>query len=286
MRVLIVDDQAAVRSALQRLLNEESLLDVVGEVVRAEELLAQAQATQPDLVLLDWELPGLLAANPSRSAPRRPTIVQARRHLLDALHTLHFHPKVIVLSGRPEVRQAALDAGADAFVSKGDPPERLLAALRNISKEVDMYHTLLVPLDGSKRAEAILPHVEELTQRTEAKVILLQVVEPIPIVLWSEKNHPVLDPLKLERPTREAEDYLAALQEKLREKGIKAWKYVAHGAVVETIISVAERENADLIAMASHGRSGLARVFYGSVAAGVLQQVDRPLLIIRSRNHE
>ena len=57
-----------------------------------------------------------------------------------------------------------------------------------------------------------------------------------------------------------------------------------HGLVVKTIIDAAKRENADLVAMASHGRSGLSRAFYGSVAAGVLQGIDRPLLIIRSRH--
>jgi nucleotide-binding universal stress UspA family protein len=46
---------------------------------------------------------------------------------------------------------------------------------------------------------------------------------------------------------------------------------------------VADREQADLIAMASHGRTGLARVFYGSVASGVLNQADRPLLLIRTQ---
>jgi len=59
-------------------------------------------------------------------------------------------------------------------------------------------------------------------------------------------------------------------------------KRVEIGPVVETIITVAEGEGADLIAMASHGRTGLSRVFYGSIAAGVLQRVDRPLLLIRS----
>jgi nucleotide-binding universal stress UspA family protein len=54
------------------------------------------------------------------------------------------------------------------------------------------------------------------------------------------------------------------------------------GAIVAEIIDAAEREGADLIAMASHGRTGLARVFYGSVAAGVLHRVDRPLLLVRS----
>jgi len=56
--------------------------------------------------------------------------------------------------------------------------------------------------------------------------------------------------------------------------------------VVEGIINMAAREGVDLIALASHGRSGLSRVFYGSVAAGLLHRVDRPLLIIRSRNSE
>jgi nucleotide-binding universal stress UspA family protein len=55
---------------------------------------------------------------------------------------------------------------------------------------------------------------------------------------------------------------------------------------VEAIINAAEREDADLIAIASHGRSGLSGVFYGSVAAGVLHRVDRPLLLIRSRGDE
>jgi nucleotide-binding universal stress UspA family protein len=90
----------------------------------------------------------------------------------------------------------------------------------------------------------------------------------------------------LEQWTREAETYLAARQGEFREKGIKVRSRVIPGPVVETIINVAEQEGADLIAMASHGRTGLPRVFYGSVAAGVLHRVDRPLLIIRSLNNE
>jgi nucleotide-binding universal stress UspA family protein len=58
------------------------------------------------------------------------------------------------------------------------------------------------------------------------------------------------------------------------------------GPVVSTILCVAQREAVDLIAMASHGRSGLSRAFYGSVAAGVLNQVDRPMLLIRARSEE
>ena len=145
-----------------------------------------------------------------------------------------------------------------------------------------MYNTILVPLDGSKRAEAILHHVEELAQRYDAKVIFLQVVEPPPIIAGPGAAIMALDQLGLERWTKQAESYLAALQGEFREKGIEVQTRIVYGSVVEAIINAAEREGADLIAMASHGRSGLPQVFYGSVAAGVLHRVDRPMLLIRS----
>ena len=114
MRVLLADDQTKVRSALRLLLEQEPGLSVVGEAAEAEDLLVQVEVTQPDLVLLDWELPGL------RTDDR-----------LSVLRALCPQLKVIALSGQPEARRAALSAGADAFVSKGEPPERLLAALED-----------------------------------------------------------------------------------------------------------------------------------------------------------
>jgi DNA-binding NarL/FixJ family response regulator len=112
MRVLLADDQSQVRSALRLLLEYGAKWRVIGEASEAEELLARARADHPDLVLLDWELPGLEHAQ--------------------ALHVLRQQCprlKIIVLSGRPEARQDALAIGVDGFVSKGDPPERLLAAM-------------------------------------------------------------------------------------------------------------------------------------------------------------
>ena len=145
-----------------------------------------------------------------------------------------------------------------------------------------MYNTILVPLDGSKRAEAILPHAEALAQCHGAKVVFLQVVEPSSLPVGSEDNYLKRYQKQLERETKVAETYLAGLEGEFREKGIEARVRVVHGPVVEAIINAAEREKADLIALASHGRSGLSRVFYGSVAAGILHRADRPLLIIRS----
>jgi DNA-binding NarL/FixJ family response regulator len=122
MRVFLADDQLKVRSALRLLLEHEPGLYVVGEATEAEELLAQIKATRPDLMLLDWELPGLSLTNS----------VGPGKQLLSVLHTFYPNLRVIALSGRPEARQAALAAGVDAFVSKGDPPERLLTTLRTM----------------------------------------------------------------------------------------------------------------------------------------------------------
>ena len=147
-----------------------------------------------------------------------------------------------------------------------------------------MYKTILVPLDGSPRAEAILPHVEEMARRYEAKVVLLCVVEPVITMIEPYGMSPDYGAnlAEMERRNEEARVYLDGKQGEFRSEGIETKVFVENGPVVARILDIAQQEKADLIAMASHGRSGLSRVFYGSVAAGVLQQADRPLLLIRA----
>ncbi len=145
-----------------------------------------------------------------------------------------------------------------------------------------MYATILVPLDGSKRAELILPHVEKLARSHKSRLILLQVLEPPPLVTDATAPYAVQYGQDLEQLKKRAENYLAGLAGEFQEKKIQARTRVENGQVVDAIINAAQRDEADLIALASHGRSGLSRVFYGSVAAGVLHHIDRPLLLIRS----
>lgn len=113
MRVLVADDQVKVRSAIRFLLEHEPYVHVVTEAAGAKELMDVVQSCCPDLVLLDWELPGLDVHG-----------------LLSTLQAVCSDLVIIALSGRPEASQVALSAGVHAFVSKGDPPERLLAAIR------------------------------------------------------------------------------------------------------------------------------------------------------------
>lgn len=146
-----------------------------------------------------------------------------------------------------------------------------------------MYKTIVVPLDGSKRAEAILPHVVELAQRYKARVVFVRVLEPIPYITRPEGAPDILWEDCITEWQTEALAYMDARVREFNKQGIQAKAEIIQGPVVKIITDMAERESADLIAMASHGRTGLSQAFYGSVTAGVLQRVDRPLLVIRSR---
>ncbi len=148
-----------------------------------------------------------------------------------------------------------------------------------------MYHKILVPLDGSKRAETILPQVKELATRFQATVTLVEVIPFVGDIITAGVITPLSD--RVDEDKNQAESYLNSIKARLQQKQIETeTRVVVAGPVVDAILQSAEQEKVDLIAMSSHGRGGFARVFYGSVAAGLLQRVDRPLLIIRSRGME
>jgi DNA-binding NarL/FixJ family response regulator len=118
MRILLADDQPKVRLGLRLLLEQEQDMTVVAEAADSGSLLAQVEESQPDVVLLDWSLQDSAAAEE-----------------LTALRQACPQAAVIVLSAQPGAEKAALAAGADAFVSKADPPEQLLAAIISATRE-------------------------------------------------------------------------------------------------------------------------------------------------------
>ena len=115
MRVFIADADQELLLALQLLLHQEPGMPLVGIAVRASGVLAQVGASRPDVVLLDWFLPGRPATE-----------------MLADLHALERRPQIIVLSVQPEVESEARAAGADAFVAKSASPDRLVAILRRM----------------------------------------------------------------------------------------------------------------------------------------------------------
>ncbi len=120
MRVLLAEGQAKVRRALHFFLKAQPGLTLVGATSEMGSLLQQIKAARPDVVLLDWELPD-----------NRPTA------LLTLLRQANPTLWVISLSSQPDSRSAALAAGANGFVCKGDPPQVLLAALQDVRSSSD-----------------------------------------------------------------------------------------------------------------------------------------------------
>ncbi len=142
-----------------------------------------------------------------------------------------------------------------------------------------MYKRVLLPLDGSMVAGAIVPFLLEIAGPLDMDVTLLRVVVPAsPMVVESHRDLIVdhLDTLRVE-----AERYLASVAADLRDKGVRVDAQVRIGDAVAEILAAARDVEADLIAMSTHGRGGLGRLLFGSVAEAVLRQADVPVFLMR-----
>ena len=124
LRIFLADSDRDERLALQFLLDHEPGLEVVGIAIRSEGLAAQVRASQPDVLLLDWNL----ATQPAADC-------------LSGLHSIDPTLKVVVFHIHPEVKHEAENAGADVFMSKDVPPDELLEILRQMRKdEIESLH--------------------------------------------------------------------------------------------------------------------------------------------------
>jgi nucleotide-binding universal stress UspA family protein len=141
------------------------------------------------------------------------------------------------------------------------------------------HKRVLVTLDGSPAAEAVLGFLLDIAGPLDMRIVLLRVLEPVPPVVIEGTRH-----MELEDVTgrmRGAEEYLAPIAAALRAKGVEVACQVRRGRPVDEILAAAREGQADLIAMATHGRTGLGRLFFGSVAEEVLRHAPVPVFMIR-----
>lgn len=142
-----------------------------------------------------------------------------------------------------------------------------------------MYKRVLVPLDGSRVAEAILPFIKEIAGSLDIEISLLRVVSLTPEEVIGVAPKFALDtPAALEQ---DAQRYLEPRVEELRARGIRASARVAVGEAASEIVAAARQVGADLIAMTTHGRSGLGRLLFGSVAESVLRAAPIPVFLLK-----
>jgi nucleotide-binding universal stress UspA family protein len=145
-----------------------------------------------------------------------------------------------------------------------------------------MFKRILVTLDGSDLSERALEPVFRIAEQFLAEVVLLRVLAPEPIAMsaGSGPQYLELNGIGAKSDWTEADTYLRGIRAEWKNTGVQIETRVAMGAPPEMILKVAEGAGADLIAMSTHGRSGLDRFLYGSVAEAVLRGTPVPLLLI------
>lgn len=143
-----------------------------------------------------------------------------------------------------------------------------------------MYKRILVPLDGSPLAEAVIQHLRPFVQAFDTEIILLEVlVEPVDVFATHES--PLAPSGFARRELAEVTAYLKALCLKLEQEGLRASYLVREGSVPETILDVAEFMQAEAIAMSTHGYSLTKLLLLGSVTYHVVRRSPLPVLVIR-----
>ena len=141
-----------------------------------------------------------------------------------------------------------------------------------------MYKKILVPLDGSPLAEAVIPHAEALAKSEGAEIIILRVPDlPAPDLF---ARNPAMANKLVEDMEIETDKYLQEEVDKLSKEGVKVSSLLREGPVPDTILAVAEETHADVIAMSTHGRTGIQRWLLGSVADKIIHHSHIPVMLI------
>jgi len=141
-----------------------------------------------------------------------------------------------------------------------------------------MYKKILVPLDGSPLAEAVLPHAEALAKSEHAEIIILRVPNA-PVSEFLSRDPMIAEMIHADME-KESEEYVHNKVAALEKENIKVTGITKDGPVPDTILNVADETHADIIAMSTHGRTGISRWLMGSVADKIIHHAHIPVMLI------
>ena len=183
-------------------------------------------------------------------------------------------PTLVVMSshGRSGILRWIRGSVAERVLRSCATPLLLVTPHAGTHEVESRFRRILVPLDGGERSARVLPLVKDLARRHEAEVLLLRVEQ-------EGLNRPMLAVALA--PTKVVES-LRPWTQGLASEGIRCRAIAAQGDSAGEILDVAEREGVDLIAMTTHGRTGLSRLLDGSVSEQVLRHSRKPLLVVRA----
>lgn len=188
--------------------------------------------------------------------------------------------------GRSGVPRAVLGSVADRVVRSAHLPVLLIRAAA-AEPTVETIREILVPLDGSELSEQALPFANGLAQKIGGRILLLRVVEELADADIFEIFEQSADgPSEMADLFDEAQSYLDRIQKKLSFSNITSKPQVVVAHPAQAILDAAAIDECDLIVMSTHGRSGIRRWVYGSIASKVLHGTECPLLLVRGHVRE
>ena len=198
---------------------------------------------------------------------------------------------VMATHGRSGIRRWILGSVAAKVVSASEQPMLLIRANDTSPKrrKKHIFKKALVPLDGSKESESIISYIGELASKLKAEVMLFHVIAPVQFFsgIPGEASNQTYGPDEIDKIVAKKKGYLDTLGAGLKDKGIKTSSRVVVGEPAKDIISKADEIHADVVAMSTHGHSGIDRWTLGSTADTVLHGGNTPIMLVRaSRNAE
>jgi nucleotide-binding universal stress UspA family protein len=270
------------------------LAPVIGEGVVAYDIRLDEELQKNEAAYLDSLMPRLAASAP---VPTTPVLLEGE--IADELEARVASSDVdlIVMTthGRGALARSWLGSVADQLVRRASVPILLIRpheAMRDLAYEPPLQH-VLVPLDGSELAEQILEPATALTAFWEADFTLVRVIKPAVLgnYVMGEKPPEKLGEAMLadlekihDAERRQAERYLETLAERLRKRSLSVQTRVfVHEQPAVAILDEVKSGHIDLVALATHARSGLPRLFLGSVADKILRGTAVPILVQRPR---
>ncbi len=147
-----------------------------------------------------------------------------------------------------------------------------------------MYEKIMVPLDGSVLAECVLPHVEAFIEEYHVgNINFVRIVEPI--MIFQSGEYPISPEVLRESESASksaAKEYLDQIVNRFKQEGTELHSEVLLGRVAESLVDFAEKNDFDLILVATHGRSGINRWVRGSVADKILRSLNLPVFMVRA----
>ncbi len=149
-----------------------------------------------------------------------------------------------------------------------------------------MYKKIVVPLDGSELAECVFPHLETIVKGCQSpEVIVVRTVEPLTVPYGREvAQFTSLEQVEAFETHQkvDAEKYLKEVVARLKKNGVNARAEVVYGKAGESLGDYVTKNDVDLVIIATHGRSGISRWVWGSVADRLLRSVSVPVLMVRA----